>query len=454
MRHLAAHSQGVHGSGSTSDDASQLTALTYKRSGTTIGDLAYSYDGAGRRATTAGSYARLDLPAAVSSAVYNVNNQLTTWAGTTISYDNNGNMLGDGVNTYSWNARDQLAAVTKTGQTLPAFTYDAFGRRQKKTLGATVTSYLYDGANTVQELTGTSVSANMLTGLGVDELFQRADTAATRTVLSDALGSTVALADTSGVVQTSYNYAPYGATTSSGGTSSNTSQFTGRENDADSLYFYRARYYHPVFGRFVSEDPIGFGAGNTGLYGYVHESPTNLTDPSGQFVPWIAACAVGAGSALAVDFVVFLMAGGRKENAPSHASLLGSAASGCISSVIGFGIFRAVRPLINRLQLFRAVGPRELDAIRSSGNYGSGPNLAGKYFARTEEGVTRFATSSFNAGRNMTVTSVDVPRWISYLGHSFNDPGPGGAGASIHFAERWLPVLYRFMSSIRIMGAP
>ena len=144
-------------------------------------------------------------------------------------------MSGDGTNTYSWNARDQLSAVTKTGVTLPSFTYDAFGRRQKKTLGATVTSYLYDGANTVQELTAASPSANMLTGLGMDELFQRVDGATTRTALSDALGGTLALADSSGVVQTSYTYAPYGETTFTGTASNNTSQYTGRENDSDAL---------------------------------------------------------------------------------------------------------------------------------------------------------------------------------------------------------------------------
>jgi RHS repeat-associated protein len=178
-----------------------------------------------------------------------------------------------------------------------AFTYDAFGRRQKKTLGSVVTSYLYDGANTVQELTGASPSANLLTGLGVDELFQRTEGAITRTLLADALGSVVALADSAGVVQTSYTYAPYGATTVTGTASNNTSQFTGRENDSDGLYFYRARYYHPVMSRFVSEDPIGFAGGDPNLYGYTSGSPTNFNDPSGECVPaaiFSAALDIGA----------------------------------------------------------------------------------------------------------------------------------------------------------------
>src|SRR5439155_16583996 len=134
-----------------------------------------------------------------------------------------------------------------------------------------------------QELTNGSPTANVFSGLGVDELFQRTEGATTRTFLTDALGSTVALADSAGVVQTSYTYAPYGATTVTGAASNNPSKFTGREDDADGLYFYRARYYHPLFSRFVSEDPIGFGGGDPNLYAYTHDSPTSFTDCSGQF---------------------------------------------------------------------------------------------------------------------------------------------------------------------------
>jgi RHS repeat-associated protein len=432
------------------DDASQLLSMTFTRSGSTIGDLAYTYDASGRRATTSGSYARLNLPAAVTSAIYNANNQLTKWGNTNITYDLNGSMNGDGTNSYSWNARGQLSAVTKSGQTLPSFTYDAFGRRQKKTVGATVTSFLYDGANTVQELTGASPSANLLTGLGVDELFQRTEGATARTFVADALGSVVALADSAGVLQTSYTYAPYGATTVTGTASNNTSQFTGRENDSDGLYFYRARYYHPLMSRFVSEDPFGFGAGNANLYGYVHDSPTNLTDPSGKIVPLVASCAVSAATSVVVDLLLNSVQG-RKNGIRAS---LASAASGCIAGLVGMGVFSVLRPLISRIPLFRAVGSRELETILRTGNYGSGPNLAGKYFALAEQGARNFATSSFNSLRTMTITSVNVPRWMTFFAYSFDDVGAGGAGASLHFSERMLPWLYRFMSGIRILGAP
>jgi RHS repeat-associated protein len=64
--------------------------------------------------------------------------------------------------------------------------------------------------------------------------------------------------------------------------------YTGREFDEETgLYYYRARYYDAAIGRFISEDPMGFGAGDSNLYRYVGNSATNFTDPSGNFaIPW------------------------------------------------------------------------------------------------------------------------------------------------------------------------
>ncbi|AOY95576.1 hypothetical protein BKK79_27970 [Cupriavidus sp. USMAA2-4] len=90
--------------------------------------------------------------------------------------------------------------------------------------------------------------------------------------LSDGLGTTL---------ETQYRYEPYGKTRMLGQASRNTQQYTGRENDATGLYYYRARYYDPETGRFVSPDPIGWAAGQTNGYAYVNGNPIIYTDPSG-----------------------------------------------------------------------------------------------------------------------------------------------------------------------------
>jgi hypothetical protein len=45
--------------------------------------------------------------------------------------------------------------------------------------------------------------------------------------------------------------------------------------------FYRARWYSPELGRFISEDPIGFRGGDINLFGYVKNKPLNRRDPRG-----------------------------------------------------------------------------------------------------------------------------------------------------------------------------
>jgi RHS repeat-associated protein len=99
--------------------------------------------------------------------------------------------------------------------------------------------------------------------------------------LKDALGSTIALVDSSGNLQTSYTYDPYGGTSVTGTANGNEFQYTGRENEGTGLYFYRARYYSSLLGRFISEDPLGFAGSGANLYAYVFNSPTNLVDPFG-----------------------------------------------------------------------------------------------------------------------------------------------------------------------------
>ena len=136
----------------------------------------------------------------------------------------------------------------------------------------------------MQELDGASppnVTANILTGLGIDEYFSRTDSAGPATLLADALGSTLGLTDASGNLNTTYTYEPFGNVTISGAANSNSFQFTGRENDGTGLYYYRARYYNPTTQRFVSEDPLEFGGGDVNLYSYVDNQPTALRDPTG-----------------------------------------------------------------------------------------------------------------------------------------------------------------------------
>jgi RHS repeat-associated protein len=327
------------------DGAYRLTSITYKQNGTTVlGDLTYEYDKNGRRTKVGGSYARSGIPQAISSTAYNAANHQTTFADKTLTYDNNGNLQTivdpSGTTTYTWNARNQLVGIGGPGVNA-SFVYDAFGRREKKTINGSLIEFLYDGADPVQETSGATILANVLSGAGVDELITRTDagTGATSTFLTDALGSSVALANASGVVQTEYTYEPFGKTSFAGSSNSSSYQYTGRENDSTGLYYYRARYYHPALQRFISEDPLGFAAGDPNLYAYTGNSPTNFTDPSGNFVPTpvVAATLCAVGAVAGVYGVHALTVGGRK--GPSGGEIFAGAAGGCAAGVaLGWGI--------------------------------------------------------------------------------------------------------------------
>lgn len=258
------------------DSASQLTGINYTMGENTLGNLTYSYDLVGRRTNVGGSFASTGLPQAISTTAYDAANELTQWGTATPTYDLNGNMLSDGTNSYAWNARNQLASMNSGGM---GFQYDSFGRRVAKTNIATTANYLYDGANPIQELSGTTPTANLLMG-GVDEYFQRTNSGGAASFLSDALGSTVELTNSAGSALAQYAYEPFGNTTIMG-SSTNPYQYTGRENDGTGVYFYRGRYYNPAFQRFISEDPIGMAGSGPNLYTYVGNSPVNFSDPTG-----------------------------------------------------------------------------------------------------------------------------------------------------------------------------
>jgi RHS repeat-associated protein len=218
------------------------------------------------------------LPAAVASTQYDAAGELKRWGSVNLTYDANGNLTGDGTSTFTWDARNQLASVASPGGTT-AFTYDPLGRRVSRTSGGTTTKFVYDGFNPVAETVG-SVTASNFGGLGLDEYFTRTDATGTRTMLTDALGSTVALANGIGALRTTYRYGPYGATQRSGDPSGNPFQFTGRENDGNGLYSYRFRSYGTTFDRFLSRDPLGLDAGPN-PYAYGDGNPVTFADPMG-----------------------------------------------------------------------------------------------------------------------------------------------------------------------------
>jgi RHS repeat-associated protein len=221
-----------------------------------------------------------------------------------VKNDKDGNILcingtcPGGLGVFAWDVRGHLAQSTKYVDSPGIFgtqnyAYDAFGRRigVATQTGSSVVgvSYLYDGLNPVATLNTLGDPQIMLFGPDPDDLFNVNPITGAFSPLRDALGSVVALTDSSGALQANYQYDPYGNTTPSG-TASGDSQFQyiGRENDTDQqynpngTYFLRNRYYSPGLGRFLSRDPGGI-AGGVNLYMYAGDDPIDSSDPLGLY---------------------------------------------------------------------------------------------------------------------------------------------------------------------------
>jgi RHS repeat-associated protein len=264
-----------------------------------VGSLGYTYDAVGRALQVSGSFAATNLPSAIASASYDAANQLSTWAGTSLSYDANGNMTSDGTKTFTWNARNELTAISGTSGA--NFQYDLAGRRSSKTVGSATTTFRYDGTNVMQE--GSSVNVAVLSG-GIDEWLQRVEASSSYVPLRDALGNVVALTDSTGAVQTQYQYEPFGMTSVVGTSNTNVNQFTGRENDGGGIYYYRHRYYSTILSRFITQDPIGY-LGGINPYIYTSNDPINLTDPLGLYDGWDFTSDLGTFSEAFADALTF-----------------------------------------------------------------------------------------------------------------------------------------------------
>lgn len=167
-----------------------------------------------------------------------------------------------------------------SGGGMANFVYDPLGRRTSKTINSVVSQFAYDGNDIVAEIGGGAVGANYLRSLNIDEPFIRQMSAGNEHYHADALGSSLVLSNGQGVSATTYTYEPFGITSVSG-TSSNSSQYSGRENDNGSIYFYRMRYYSPEMHRFVSRDPLQLIGGDINYYAYSGSNPIRFRDPWG-----------------------------------------------------------------------------------------------------------------------------------------------------------------------------
>ena len=329
------------------DDAWRMTRVTQRNpSGSiTFNDLQYTFDKSGSiltvsdgSGTTSFTYDALNQLASVSgpglsetytydttgnrltkgslSYTYNAANQLVSASdGTSYTYDLAGNLrtrVKSGQTTYSWDGVGRLIRIDFPDATYTAYGYDELGNRiSKRDRAGVMTYYVYDGMNLAQEVDASGTVLAVYVHDGLDRPVSMTRGGVTYHYLLDRLGNVLGLTDGAGTLVISYRYDPWGNVIATGGSNTalvNPFRFSGREWDAESgFYFFRARFYDPAVGRFISRDPV-FGSltvpRSLNPYLYVQNNPTNWTDRSGELLPLLAivvpVAVVGGAIALAV----------------------------------------------------------------------------------------------------------------------------------------------------------
>jgi RHS repeat-associated protein len=280
------------------DLLSQLTAATHPQGFQP--HEAYAYDPVGNRVSSHLS----------SASTYNEANRLLADAQFDYTYDADGRMTrkveraNGSLTSFTYDSEGQLLRIDFPDSTFVSYNYDGLGRRIEKNVNGQVTRFVYDAWDILAEY---SAAGNVTTGYThgpeVDEILAMRQNATTSFFEVDAQRSVVRIAS-GGSASVSYNYDSFGRVTSQTGTATAPFAFQGRELDAESgLYYFRARYYDPRTGRFLSEDPLRFSGGDN-FYTFVANNPVNLLDPSGlspSFGDCLGRCALdqyGLGSLL------------------------------------------------------------------------------------------------------------------------------------------------------------
>jgi RHS repeat-associated protein len=265
--------------------------------------------------------------------------------GRSFTYDGNGNTTAAGARQQTWDLDNHLTSVSNPGVTLATFAYDGTGARIKKQGGGV--TVVYSGG--LMECAGSSCTRYIYAG---PMRVAAVTSSGVQYFHGDHLGSTRVLTYQDALPTSARKllYQPFGGTISDSSSGPLHWGFTGQELDSETgLCYYRARYYDPSLGRFISADGVVPDAGDPQMlnrYAYASNNPTSNVDPSGHLPIPIVTSIVGAivGGTVAVvsgDNVLRGMATGAITGFALGMGDVGVAAAGLKGTAAAVGIYAA-----------------------------------------------------------------------------------------------------------------
>lgn len=283
---------GTEGTTSYSyDQLHRVTEVCFQASCPGANDpfIRHTYDAVGNRLTEARS-------SGTTAYTYNAADELTSRSGPSgtvnYTYDTNGNQTAAGTRTFTYDLEDRLASTT-SGSTTITYSYDGDGKRLQASSGSQAskkTNYVWDSSWSLPQLVLERDGNNSLLRryLHGTDLISMTTGGAAYYYHYDSLGSTKNLTSSTGAVQWTYSYEPFGALRSEVQNDrkapSNLMRFTGELLDVSvGLYHFRARQYDPATGRFLQRDPVDGPIRDpyVATYVYAKNRATVAVDPSG-----------------------------------------------------------------------------------------------------------------------------------------------------------------------------
>jgi RHS repeat-associated protein len=210
----------------------------------------------------------------------------------------------------SYGQDNRVESINDNGN-ISYYYYDAAGQRIKKIENGITTLYFfanyeeeYEGGITRDIIRYYFANGQMVAQRREDGVFY---------YHTDHLGSAVRLTNQQGKPVRSVAYDPYGAIIFYSGSDDYRYKFTGKELDASGLYYFGARFYDPMLGRFIQADTVLDGLNR---YTYCRNNPLKYVDPSGNFIFSAIGGLIGAVVGGAADTIYQLsqIAGGNQES--------------------------------------------------------------------------------------------------------------------------------------------
>jgi RHS repeat-associated protein len=297
--------------GATNYTLDALYRLTVADAPGTANDEAFSYDHLGNRLTATRGGTTIGASGSTTKySIYNPATQTGTLTGYTptfnnrlkeirigsvsgtidssFTFDNEGRLTaqtGSTPRTLTWDPKSRLKTLLQSGST-ETYSYDPSNHRIRRSGGTLGTlDYYLEGEHLESVEQSGALTEKYFRGSTIDELVAGYTTQVGKLTpfffQHDQVMSVSAETKPNGGTQATLSYFAFGETQATTGTAISRLQFTGRENEGNGCYQYRARTYCANLGIFLSEDPKKFGAGQN-FYTYVNNNPVNGNDPSGE----------------------------------------------------------------------------------------------------------------------------------------------------------------------------